>query len=311
MSDRIQDALRFIPSDDREIWIMVGMAIKSELGESGFDIWDGWSQSAASYSAKAARASWRSFRGQGVTIASLYHEAMAQGWKPRDGHIVEPLTAQQQREREQARAARQAREEMERDQEQAEAARKAQWILAQCKHERHAYLHSKGWPDATGAVWWPAQDSNLLCIPMRVGSQIVGIQMIDRRGEKKYLKGARTSEAEFVFSNDGYGAVDWWVEGYATGMSLRECLNALRMRYRIHVCFSSGNLKKMAVGGLVVADVEASGAGVRAAEATGLPYFTTELGDFNDLHKKVGTFRASQELRRWLSAIKREAAMAL
>lgn len=92
------------------------------------------------------------------------------------------------------------------------------------------------------------------------------------------------------------------MEGYATGMSLRDCLNALRMRYRIHVSFSSGNLKKLAARGLVVADVEEAGTGVVAAQATGLSYFTTDLGDFNDLHKKVGTFRSSQEPRRRLEA---------
>jgi putative DNA primase/helicase len=36
----IEQALSSIPSHDREVWIQIGMAIKAELGDAGFDIWD-------------------------------------------------------------------------------------------------------------------------------------------------------------------------------------------------------------------------------------------------------------------------------
>jgi putative DNA primase/helicase len=39
----IRQALGFIPSDDRDIWIRCGMAIKAELGEAGYELWDQWS----------------------------------------------------------------------------------------------------------------------------------------------------------------------------------------------------------------------------------------------------------------------------
>jgi len=311
MTGRIRDALQHLNHDDREVWIMAGMAIKHELGEEGFDLWDDWSQRATSYKASSARASWRSFRGSGVTIGSLFHEAQAAGWKPAaDGSYTAPTEAQllaQQR----ARDARIAAEQSQRDQDQHRAASKAAWILQQCKHEKHAYLFSKGWPDAAGSVWWAAADQNLLCIPMRVGNALVGVQLIDRRGEKKYLKGQRTSGAEFCMSNPGPGALDWWVEGYATGLSLRDCLNALRMRYRIHVCFSAGNLKRMATSGLVVADNDESMTGETVAQATGLPYFLPPAGDLNDMHKAQGVFRTSQALRKWLQTARthQEAAM--
>lgn len=304
MTDRIRDALQYLNHDDREVWIMAGMAIKHELGEHGFDLWDSWSQRSGSYKVNAARASWRSFRGSGVTIGSLFHEAQAAGWKPTDdGTYTAPTEAQLQAQR-QARDARVAAEHQQRDQEQEQAARKAGWILHQCKHEQHAYLHSKGWPEATGTVWWPSKEQNLLCIPMRVGRSLVGVQMIDRCGEKKYLKGQRTSGAEYCISNPGHGALDWWVEGYATGLSLRDCLHALRMRYRIHICFSAGNLKRMATAGVVVADNDETKTGEAAAQATGLPYFLPPPGDLNDMHKAQGVFRTSQALRRWLSCIR-------
>ncbi len=311
MTDRIRDALQYLDHDDREVWIMAGMAVKHELGEDGFEIWDKWSQRSDSYEAKAARASWRSFRGSGVTIGSLFHEAQSAGWKTADDGTYNAPTEAQLQAQQQARAARQAAEDKQRAEEQARAARKAGWILHQCKHERHAYLHTKGWPEAVGSVWWPTPEQNLLCIPMRVGRELVGVQMIDRRGEKKYLKGQRTSGAEYCISNPGHGALDWWVEGYATGLSLRDCLHALRMRYRIHICFSAGNLKRMATVGVVVADNDDTKTGETVAKATGLPYFLPPLGDLNDMHKAQGVFRTSQALRKWLQGVqaRREAAV--
>lgn len=303
MSDKIRDAIQYLDHDDREEWIMAGMAVKHELGEEGFDIWNSWSQRSDSYQARAALASWRSFRGAGVTIGSLFHEATRAGWKPKEDGTYTALTEAQLQAKEAARKARIAEEAAQRTAESERAAKKAGWILHQCKNEQHAYLHSKGWPEMTGSVWWAAEDKNLLCIPMRVDANLVGVQLIDRRGEKKYLRGQRTSGAEYCINHSGHGAIDWWVEGYATGLSLRDCLQALKMRYRIHICFSSGNLKKMATIGVVVADNDESKTGEEAAIATGLPYFLPPPGDLNDMHKAQGVFKTSQALRRWLATI--------
>jgi putative DNA primase/helicase len=38
-----------LPAHDRELWVRVGMAIKSELGEDGFNLWDEWSRAADNY----------------------------------------------------------------------------------------------------------------------------------------------------------------------------------------------------------------------------------------------------------------------
>ena len=201
--------------------------------------------------------------------------------------------------------ARQAAEGQEREREAQAAAKKAGWIMHQTVNEQHAYLHSKGWPEAKGTVWYPKEGQNLLCVPMRIDSALVGVQLIDRHGTKKYLKGQRTSMAEYIISNEGRGCEDWFVEGYATGLSLRECLSALRLRYRIHITFSAGNLVKVAqkVGsGRVVADRDASQVGEKSAVQTGLPYYPPAQGDFNDMHKAMGTFKASQALRKWMTA---------
>lgn len=299
---KIEFALGFIPAEEREVWVRMAMAIKSELGDSGFDIWDRWSRTANNYSASAAKSVWKSCKGAGgTTIATLFHEAMACGWK--DSKTCALPTEAQMEARRRAAAERLTAENIEIERARHEAAKKAAWIMHQTKPEEHAYLDSKGWKEMKGAVWWPNERQNLLCIPMRVGSALVGVQLINREGKKRYLTGQRTSGAEYLIANNGHGAMDFWCEGYATGLSLRDCLQALKMRYRIHITFSAGNLEKMARAagaGYVIADKDDSGTGERVALASGLPYYLPDVGDLNDLHKAEGTFRTSQLLRKWL-----------
>ena len=301
MNARIQSALSFIPADDRETWVAMGMAVKSEVGEEGFAVWDQWSQTADNYNAAAARSVWRSCKGRGVTVGTLFHAAKGYGWKDDEKHH-QPTPAQiAARKRELLE--RQTAEGQERDRIAQEAAKKAAWIMHQTKTEQHAYLHSKGFAEVLGAVWWPNPEQNLLCIPMRVGQALVGVQMIDRTGAKRYLSGQRTSGAEYLISNNGPRALDWWCEGFATALSLRDCLSALRIRYRIHVTFSAGNLKAMATEGVVVADNDESRTGENAAIATGLPYLLPPSGDMNDWVRAEGVFKTSQAVRKWLNVV--------
>ena len=81
-TDRIRKALAFIPAEDRDTWLRMGMAIKSELGDNGFDVWNEWSQQAESYKQATAREVWKSIKaGGGVNIGTLFHEAKANGWR--------------------------------------------------------------------------------------------------------------------------------------------------------------------------------------------------------------------------------------
>ena len=40
--DDIRSALSYIDSQDRDTWWQVGAAVKDELGENGYDLWDEW-----------------------------------------------------------------------------------------------------------------------------------------------------------------------------------------------------------------------------------------------------------------------------
>jgi putative DNA primase/helicase len=303
--NRAESALQFISPIERDVWVSMGMAMQSEFGDSARDIWMDWSRQASSFKELDARAVWKSFKGRGVSIASLYHEAKQNGW--RDEGFQQPT--QQQIEAQQcASAERHTQDGQERAKAARKASEKANWIIGQCVSEKHAYLDSKGFTDLEGLVWRPEQETNLLCIPMYVGKDLAGVQMIDKHGAKKYLSGQITSQAEFCMDSGALNAVDWWVEGYASGLSLRACLHALKLRYRIHVTFSANNLKRVAHSGYVIADNDASSTGAIAAAATGLPYWLAPgVGtDINDMHKAMGTFRASQAIGRWLRDMREE-----
>lgn len=175
-----------------------------------------------------------------------------------------------------------------------EAARTARLILERCTLQRHPYLERKGFHDECGMV---ADDK--LVIPMYVGSDLVGAQTITGDGQKKFLFGQRTGGAAFVLNARGPHVL---CEGYATALSVRAALAALKRRYTLHVCFSAHNLTAIArtlPGGFVVADNDRSGTGEQAAKATGWPYFMPpEVGqDFNDFHLATSTFRVAQALR--------------
>lgn len=179
---------------------------------------------------------------------------------------------------------------------QAEASRKAAWILHQCQYASHEYLKTKGFPDEVGNVW-VRDGEHLLVIPMRVGQRLVGVQLIDTAGGKKFLSGQRTSGAEFIIDNKGAHIL---CEGYATALSVRQILKSYKRRYTIHVCFSAGNMQRIAgmlQGGYVIADHDASGTGERVAREIGWPYWMSDqLGDCNDHHLREGLFRTGQSL---------------
>jgi hypothetical protein len=78
---RRAEALRHIPNDDRDIWVRVGMALKSHLGESGFAEWRDWSMSSSKWDERDGRKVWRSLKPEGgVTVATLYGLAQDHGW---------------------------------------------------------------------------------------------------------------------------------------------------------------------------------------------------------------------------------------
>lgn len=180
---------------------------------------------------------------------------------------------------------------------QNEAVKKAVRMLNDSGMASHPYLEAKGFPDERGNVLW-IDGKPVLLVPMRVSGSLVGVQMIDTEGNKKFLFGQRTSGATFTFDNKGMNIL---CEGYATALSVRMALKQMKQRYTLHVCFSAGNMLKVAEGlerGLVVADNDASGTGQSVADKIGWPTWISDVSgeDANDCHRRVGLFKFSQSL---------------
>jgi len=194
-----------------------------------------------------------------------------------------------------------AKDNKERNKVQAEAAEKARWILGETIRTTHPYLAKKGFPDEAGNVWIK-DGKKILVVPMFISNRLVGLQLIDEEGTKKFLYGQRTKGASFIMDAKGFPIL---CEGYATALSIRAIMNALKMPYRIIVCFSAGNLQEVAgtvLGGCIVADNDSSETGQRAALKTGKPYWLSDASDedFNDYHLRVGLFHASSSFRKYL-----------
>lgn len=178
------------------------------------------------------------------------------------------------------------------------ASAKAGWIMHQTANATHEYLANKGFPEEEGNVWRTDTDE-LLVIPMRISGKLVGCQLINTQGEKKFLYGQQTKGASFCIDAKG---TPIFCEGYATGLSVRSIMKANKLRYSIHICFSASNLKEVArniPNGIVVADNDPNGIGETVAKETGKPYWISDTvgEDFNDYHLRVGLFKASQSLK--------------
>lgn len=178
------------------------------------------------------------------------------------------------------------------------ASAKAGWIMHQTANSTHEYLAKKGFPDEEGNVWKTDNDE-LLVIPMRISGKLVGCQLINTQGEKKFLYGQQTKGASFCIDAKG---TPIFCEGYATGLSIRSVMKANKLRYSIYICFSASNLKEVArhfPNGFVVADNDPNGIGESVAKETGKPYWISDTvgEDFNDYYLRVGLFKASQNLK--------------
>lgn len=213
---------------------------------------------------------------------------------------------------------------------QVAAAKKAGFIMHSCRNDIHAYMASKGFPEERVKVW---EDEGIqkMIVPMRVGESLVNVQQIwherDQFGEpvfkdngkpkyvKKFLYQARAKDAEFIMDNRG---LDVLCEGFATAYSARMMMTALKFRYRLHVTFSAGNMKRIAEklpSGVLIVDHDTvippgqtMPTGQRIAKEIGWPMWisSTPGFDLNDEHQSVGLFQASQSLRKVLVEAQRQ-----
>ncbi len=329
MSDleRIREAVGFVPPDDRNTWLRMGMAIKSEVGESGFDVWDAWSQQADAYDSHDARDVWKSIRANGkVTAGTLFHEAKANGWRD-DGTHPKP-TPEELAERQRINAERAAQEEARAARERADAAKKsaAVWKAATEAKADHPYLARKRVSPVTtlreidaGAAaailgYVPKSSGEhlagrVLVAPVKVGDGLSTLELIDEEGRKSAVYGGAKAggywAAQQLPDGDGDGLTLQIGEGVATVLTAKESSG-----HPAIAALSAGNLLAVAKAMrerypsavlVILADlVKATGApdprAVEAARSIGgrlaIPDFGTNrpdgATDFNDMAALLG-----------------------
>lgn len=237
--DAARTALTYIPSDERDLWLRIGMALKSEFGQDGFTLFDEWSKAAPNYKARAVNDSWKSFKaGGGVTIATLIGEAKQRGFDPKRYQVAPALSADQAAEQQRARAERQQAEEAAKATKQAAGAAEAGRLWNGASQDGSSpYLTKK----RIGGHGVRYQGDTLLIPLVDAAGKLWNLQRILPTGDKRFLRDGRVSGCWHLL-----GAIDeaGWVllaEGYATAAALHEATG-----HTVAVAFNASNLVHVA-----------------------------------------------------------------
>lgn len=242
----IREALACVPPDlPREDWARVGMAVKSEMGADGFELFDAWSQGSERYNKAGTRDTWQSIKAGGrVSIGTLFHIAKGYGFKFDD----KPGEARPAPASIKAMAeARKARDEAERQ-------------TTEAAHRKASDVASKLWGEATDTTTTPYLERKGVKVSgVRVDAQgVLLVPMRDENGalwnlqrvaphkpaegpEKRFLKGGRKAGLMHWIGEPGGAGVLMLCEGFATGASLHEATG-----HPVCVTFDAGNLPNVA-----------------------------------------------------------------
>jgi len=318
--DRVREALRFIPVGGHDERVRVAFMLKSELGEDGRDLWDEWRGDRGDDESDAV---WRSADSSGpLKIGSLFHIAKQNGWS--SSHAFAARSPEEIRERNLIARKRAAEDEAKIAREREETGKKASAVLhrADLAKPDNPYLLAKGVsPVATlreidasdvAAIlgYIPksageALEGRLLVVPVKQGSGISTLELIDGKKRKTALAGRGTKAGGFwatekLPEGDGKGTTFLIGEGVATVLSCSEATGHIGI-----AALSAGNLLAVTEGlrkryqsaelvvlaDLVKATEEPDPRAVEASKKTGAKLAIPDFGesrshamtDFNDM----------------------------
>ncbi len=232
---KIQEAIEYIPADDRDLWLNIGFALQDELGDNGFPIFDSWSSRSDSYNQRDTQSVWKSFKGGSIKIATLFHYAKENGWQPEAGVTLAAAQKDAQEATQEAAKQRREAEQLARAVKQEDAAKKALevWKIGTSAKE-NPYLKRKS-ADATDTMRQthiddivsiisyrpkattkkfaddPYLQGQALIIPVMVNGKFSTLELIDGDGRKSALAYGR--------KGGGYWATGKLPEGDGSGMT--------------------------------------------------------------------------------------------
>lgn len=340
--DDIRSALSYIDSHDRDTWWQVGAAVKDELGENGYDLWDEWSQRADNYDNRAAKSTWKSLKPGSFSIGTVWKLARQNGWQPAKPYTP-PSVEEQARRKAESEARRQvAEQERQQTQQRVKGTAQKIWNSSRPASLSHPYLAAKGItnPDAiAGLRQNEYKDNDNLIIPVLYENEIVNLQSINQDGGKRFLAGGQVQGAYAFIGKaedvEKVGVV--MAEGYATAASIYEATGK-----PVIIAFDAGNMVAVAerlaqklpqnVPVVIAVDNDASQTGIKKARqaaallgdrATAIqPEFSmTQIqqyqkgkevdekgrpplpSDFNDLHQLAGLEAVRQTFKEGINLV--------
>lgn len=184
-----------------------------------------------------------------------------------------------------------------------QAIKKAESILSLCRQDISAYLGRKGFPEMCFNMLYEDGKDPMLCVPIKINGQLSGLQMIAPDGAKKFIYGTNANLATFdIGSNE---SKIFLCEGFCTGLSLQKILSMMKVSYKIRICFSAGNMAKVAQlhkDPILIGDNDESGTGQKVCIESGKRFYLPERtgDDLNDEVNKCGYLVVLQKIKKIL-----------
>ena len=250
--ERARSALAVLAPGDRDLWVKMAFALKSEFGDDAKSIWEDWGAGHVR-PAQEVNATWKSAKPGPVTINSLFGLARQAGWKDDPGYKP-PSSAEieARRDRQRFQAEEDARVEAEMHAIARDSARRM-WAAARPADDSHPYLVKKKvrahglrigtWDVVDGKTGEVISVDNVLLVPMWDRERrLWSLQGIEASGFKRYLRGGAKSGHFHVLGGppkpgpDGRQVVIL-AEGYATAASVHAATG-----HMVVVTFDTSNM---------------------------------------------------------------------
>jgi len=261
------------PDEPETEWFRIACAVADGCREGGHpvsvgaDLFDEWSRGGVTYDAAQCRSSWRGANKDGaVKVGTLWHKAMAAGWRPENNIHKENEHERTDRERRRAEYTERSRIETEAKAKRAsaKAAQASKCLsLAQKATDDNPYLLRKGVKTTSTLFEWPIEriisffgyhpkDRNgapleglTLIVPVKVLDNVSSLEFIDGNGRKSVLSGSVKTGGYWATARlpDGAGNNLKIIiaEGVSTSLSILEATGQL-----IIAALSNNNLEKVA-----------------------------------------------------------------
>ncbi|MDO8414638.1 MAG: DUF927 domain-containing protein [Agitococcus sp.] len=243
-TELVRSALTFIPANDRELWLKIGNALKTELGDTGFSVWTDWSETADTYQMSDAKAVWQSLQIGKNKLGSVFYYAKKHGFTYDKNHKPQLISPQQRAEREQQQQADISQAEQEKALRYERTAFTAQGLWQGCHYinDSHPYLQNKGvkafnlrcYSGDLVISGMACQDCLVIPVTDNTG-KIYTLQFIRPTGEKRFLPNGNKQGHYYLIA--GNSECILVCEGYATGASLHQATG-----YSVAVAFDASNL---------------------------------------------------------------------